>query len=127
MQDHPDINILLITKNTLLPELISGFNYGIDLFNGDLTSLSEINADIIIYDSFSYGIKPLENKLWEDLIIIILDTYNEKFFITNLIENRNRGYLLIDDFLDELPLAIAQLIEGKSYLTEKLKCDLKPI
>lgn len=127
MKNQTDIQLLLITKNALLPELISGFDYNIDCFNGDLSTLEDINADIVIYDSYSYGIKPLESNRWDDIMLIILDAYNEKLFISNLIENRNRGYLLIDDFLDELPLAIEQLLAGKNYLTEKLSCELKPI
>lgn len=124
MKDQSAINLLLVTKNALLPELISNFNYEVDWYNGDLTGLSQIDADIVVYDSFSYGIKPLEEKKWQHRALIILDVYNQQLFIDNLISDNNRAYLLIDDFLGELPTAIEQLLGGANYLTSKLSCEL---
>lgn len=127
MKDQTAIKLLLVTKNALLPELVSTFDYEIDWYNGDLSRLTtQIQADVVVYDSFSYGIKPLEEEKWQHRALIILDVYNQQLFIDNLISDNNRAYLLIDDFLGELPTAIEQLLGGTNYLTSKLSCELNP-
>jgi len=112
-------NLLLISKNQALAELISSENkYNLEWFNNDLVASPDFEkADVVIYDGFSYGMKPIELEMFDNIPLIILDAYSESLFVSSLISQGRRAYLLIDDFLEELPEAINSVIEGESFIT----------
>lgn len=94
-------------------------------FNADLRDLKvDADVEVIIFDSYTYGMRYLQQGELQSLPVIILDDYNEKIFISNLVEGRERAYLFIDDFIEELPIAVNRLAAGDNYITDKLLCEL---
>lgn len=108
-----------------MPEIITTKAENLSWYNADLRDLEiDTDTEIVVFDSYTYGMRYLHQSCFNDFPVIILDSYNEKIFISNLVENKERAYLLIDDFIDELPQAVEKLLKGDNYITSKLLCEL---
>ncbi|MEQ8242551.1 hypothetical protein [Fulvivirga sp.] len=120
-------NLLLISKNQHLHNLLNLENYKNAWFNANLSLLTntfEVDA-ILIYDSSSYGLNPLRSSWLMEYPLIILGEYENNIFIESLLETEQKAYLIIDDFIQELSSAIDCIKCGENYVTKKITPSIK--
>lgn len=115
-------NLLLISKNQHLHNLLNLENYSNAWFNANLSLLTNTfdEGTILIYDSASHGLNPLRTSWLMDYPMIILGEYEKNIFIESLLENDQKAYLIIDDFIHELSNAIDCIKCGRNYVTKKI-------
>lgn len=105
----------------MLAEFIATEDYSLNWYNDDLNNCEAIDAaDVILFDSFSYGVPAIKCDLFKNKPMVIIDSYNENQFVSWLTNEKNRGYLLIDNFLEELEEAIGCVLSGGTYVTQKI-------
>ncbi|MTI22512.1 hypothetical protein E1176_15885 [Fulvivirga sp. RKSG066] len=117
--------LLLISKNPVLVELMPDHEYEVSWCNDcQNVNKEEVVADVIVYDSFSYGLTTLKNDFFTDKALVILDGYKESAFVSSITNCSKRAYLLVEDFIEELPHALSAVLSGETFVTEKLSCPL---
>ncbi|MTI39744.1 hypothetical protein [Fulvivirga lutimaris] len=120
-------NLLLISKNQHLHNLLNLEHYSNAWFNADLSLLTNTFDEdtILIYDSASYGLNPLRTSWLMAYPMIILGEYEKNIFIESLLETEQKAYLIIDDFIQELYNAIDCIKCGHNYVTKKIDSSVK--
>jgi len=114
--------IYLISKNSHLFEILGDQPFECIWFNDQLKEIDprEVSNKIVIYDLMSYG-SSLPDFLSDHADgIIILGDYIKDIYLKTF-KGKNRAYLLIHDFINELPAAIYFIIYGKNYISRKIK------
>jgi len=115
-------SIYLISKNTHLFEILGDEPFECIWFNDHIKEFEpkEIDDKIVIYDSVSYG-PSLPDFLSGHLDgVIILGDYIKEVHLKKFM-GKNRAYLLIHDFINELPAAVYSIIYGKNFISKKIK------
>lgn len=122
-------NLLLLTKNQELYNLLDREGYKCAWFSADLALLTNTfdKNTIIIYDSYAHGLNHLRNSWMLDFPMIILGEYEKNVLVESLLEKEQKAYLIIYDFIHELSDAMACLKCGKNYVTTKIASSVKNI
>lgn len=120
-------NHLLLSKNRHLFNLLDQEGYNVAWFSADLNLLSNAfqKDTVIIYDTSTHGVNHLRNSWLLQHPMVILGEYEKNVFVDYLLEAEQKAYLLIDDFIQELPDAIACIQCGKNYVTRKIALSVK--
>lgn len=110
----------LISDNNYLSRLLTEQGIEHTVISDSLVESSFPIDTILIYDSVAHGFNPLLAEL-SSIRTVILGEINNSSFIQQLLETGIRAYLFIDDFLDEINVAIATLQNNETYKTTKIE------
>ncbi len=114
--------LFIISKNQLLIEMLISEGYQCSWYNDSLHLLNQeiVQGNLLLFDSTTYGLGFTFYSNFFNQDTIILGTYEEPVFVKSLINHYVRGYLLIEDFISELPQAISNILKGNTFITQQL-------
>ena len=133
------IKILLVDDNafyrTGLKMMLSRFNSSAEIFEAKsgiefLDKIKTISPDIVFMDikmPDMDGINATQLGLKQNskLNIIALTMFSDIKYLKQMIRNGAMGYLLKDASIDEIQLAIKNVMEGKFYFSSHITKTLK--
>ncbi len=106
-------------------EVVGESDTGLNL----IPNLKKLKPDLLILDVSIKGINGIElisivRKHEIPVNILMLSMHKNVEYIARCLRNGAQGYLLKDSAVDELELAVASVMSGGSYLSQKVDRDM---
>ena len=102
-------------------EIVSEIGDGIQLF----TTLENQSIDCLIMDVTMPDFEPIQairkiKKLYPDLKILVVSAYDDDIYVKGLLNAGVNGYHMKDQSLNDLKLAIKQVLAGERWISSSL-------
>lgn len=97
-----------------------------------LDHLKDIEVDVILLDINMPVLNGVETtkritKKYPAVKVIALSMYDQQSYFKRMMQYGARGYLLKNDPIDEILIAISTVMQGQRYISEKLRDQLSSI